>query len=246
MKIPRLVAHRGYTLRFPENTLVGIEAAIKAGALHVEVDVQLSADQVPMLFHDRSLRRICGADGAVHDYRVEELKRLKAMDFGRFGYKFAAERIPTLAEFAQLMARYPEIMAFVELKRVSLERFGISTVLARVQRDLKSVHERCVPISFDLEALAAARKQWSAIGVVLDRWRERRRSPVRELRPEYLFCGREGLPRWGSLRFSGAQVVIYEVAEPEVALKLADRGVEFVETFAIGEMRAALEFANTP
>lgn len=245
MKIPQLVAHRGYPLHYPENTLVGLEAAIRAGARYVEVDVQLSANQEPMLFHDRTLRRICGADGAIHDYSVEQLKRFKAMDFDRFGYKYAAACIPTLAEFAELVARYPEVTAFVELKRVSLERFGVSTVLARVQRDLTSVRERCVPISFDLAALAAARKQWSAIGVVLDRWRERRQSPVRELRPEYLFCDLEGLPWWGPLRFADARVVIYEVAEPAVALQLADRGVGFVETFAVGELRAALEISNS-
>ncbi len=246
MKVPQLVAHRGYTLHYPENTLIGIEAAIRAGARYVEVDVQLSADQEPMLFHDRNLRRICGADGAIHDYPIEQLKRFKAMEFARFGYKYAAERIPTLAEFAELLARYPEVTAFVELKRVSLERLGISTVLARVQRDLKAVRERCVPISFDLKALAAARKQWPAIGVVFDRWRERRQSPVRELRPEYLFCDLEGLPWWGPLRFGGAHVVIYEVAEPAVALTLADRGVDFIETFAVGEMRAAFELSNPP
>ena len=55
MDIPELVAHRGYALHYPENTLIGIEAAIRAGARYVEVDVQLSADKVPVLFHDRTL-----------------------------------------------------------------------------------------------------------------------------------------------------------------------------------------------
>ncbi len=240
MKTPQLVAHRGYALHYPENTLIGIEAAIRAGARYVEVDVQLSADQVPMLCHDRNLRRVCGIDGAIHDYSVEQLKRFKAMEFGRFGYKYAAERLATLTELAALMTRYPEITVFIELKRVSLQRFGISTVLSRVQRDLKNVRQRCVLISFDLEALAAGRKQWPAIGVVFDHWRERRQALVAELRPEYLFCDIDGLPRWGSLRFNDTRVVVYEVAEPAAALVLARRGVNFIETFAVGEMRAAL------
>ncbi|MGF1546037.1 MAG: glycerophosphodiester phosphodiesterase family protein, partial [Thiotrichales bacterium] len=60
-----LVAHRGYALRYPENTLPAIEAALAAGARYVEIDVQLSADQVPVLFHDRSLMRMCEVTGAL-------------------------------------------------------------------------------------------------------------------------------------------------------------------------------------
>jgi glycerophosphoryl diester phosphodiesterase len=240
MKKPQLVAHRGYTLRYPENTLIGVEAAIRAGARHVEIDVQLSADQVPVLFHDRKLQRICGETGAVHDYSVAQLKHFKAMEFNRFGYKFAAERIPTLAEFAELVARHSDVTAFVELKREALERFGPTTVLSRVRRALDGVQARCVIISFDLGVLAAARPQWRAIGVVIDTWRERSQQAIKDLHPEYLFCDVDGLPRWGSLSFGKSRIVVYEVADPELALKLTRRGVEFIETFAVGEMRESL------
>ena len=43
-----LIAHRGWQRRYPENTLAAIEGAITAGALHIEIDVQLSRDGVPM------------------------------------------------------------------------------------------------------------------------------------------------------------------------------------------------------
>lgn len=239
MNVPQLVAHRGYARHYPENTLIAFEAAIRAGAKYIELDVQLSADEVPMLFHDRDLLRICGVAGAIHDYRAEQLRHFKALEFDRFGYRYAAEHIPTLAEFAQLLSRHPDVTAFVELKRISLERFGISTVLARVQQQLKAVQKRCVLISFDLPALVAARRDWRSIGVVLDHWRERRQPVVRDLRPEYLFCDIEGLPRFGSLTFDNAQVVIYEVDDPTAARKLAQRGVTFIETFAIGDMLEA-------
>jgi glycerophosphoryl diester phosphodiesterase len=240
MKNPQLVAHRGYTLRYPENTLIGVEAAIRAGARYVEIDVQLSSDQVPVLFHDRKLQRICGEAGAVHDYPAAQLTRFKAMEFNRFGYKFATERIPTLAEFAELVARYPDVTAFVELKREALERFGPTTVLSRVRRALEGIQTRCVIISFDLGGLAAARAQWPAIGVVVDTWRERNQQAVKDLQPEYLFCDVDGLPRWGSLRFGKSRIVVYEVADPALALKLTRRGAEFIETFAVEEMRESL------
>lgn len=47
-----LVAHRGCAARYPENTLAAVAAALQEGACCVEVDVQLSADRVPVLMHD--------------------------------------------------------------------------------------------------------------------------------------------------------------------------------------------------
>ena len=58
--IPQLVAHRGYSLRYPENTLLAIEQAFIAGACYVECDVQLTQDGVPVLLHDNNLQRTTG------------------------------------------------------------------------------------------------------------------------------------------------------------------------------------------
>jgi glycerophosphoryl diester phosphodiesterase len=124
---------------------------------------------------------------------------------------------------------------------VSLERFGAVTVLHRLRRELESIRRRCVIISFDMEALAVARSQrWPAIGAVVDHWGERKQFALRALKPQYLFCDIDGLPRWGKLAFDGARLVVYEVDQPALALKLARRGVHFIETFAIGEMREAV------
>jgi len=239
--IPTLVAHRGYARHYPENTLVGIEAAIRAGARHVEVDVQLSADGVAVLFHDRTLNRICGVPGAVHDRPLAELRALRATEFDRFGYRFANEPIATLAALAELLAREPAVTAFIELKRVSLERFGSGVVLDSIERDLAPVRNRCIPISFDVAALNAARERgWPSVGGVIDRWSERRDDALARLKPQYLFCDVNGLPRFGRLSVDGARLVIYEVDDPGLGLALAARGVEFIETFDCGGMAAAL------
>ena len=89
---PKLIAHRGYTQHYPENTLLGLEAAIEAGAEYIEVDIQLSKDQVVFLFHDRNLQRLCGQKGALHDYSAAELSRFKASDPDRFAYKYEIGR----------------------------------------------------------------------------------------------------------------------------------------------------------
>ena len=119
MRIPELVAHRGYPQHYPENTLIGIDAAIRAGARYIEVDVQLSADRVPVLFHDRTLDRLCRAPGMIHEFTREELKNFHALEFERFGYKFAQNPITTLAELGALLVRHPQVTAFIEIKRIA-------------------------------------------------------------------------------------------------------------------------------
>ena len=238
----QLVAHRGYVEHYPENTLVGMEAAIRAGARALELDIQLSADEVPVLLHDRTLQRVCNAKGTVHHVPYDELRRLRPMEFERFGYRFANVRVSSLAEFVAFLKGYPGVTAFIELKRSSVEHFGPTIVLNRVLRELEPIAERTVLISFSFDVLLTARKQRvRPLGAVLEKWAQRKLPIVREINPEFLICEVDILPRWGKLRCPNSRLMVYEVTDAALALKLARRGVEFVETFAIGEMLDQLE-----
>src|SRR3990170_526721 len=106
MITPQLVGPRGYPRHYPENTLIGIEAAVAAGARYIEVDVQVSRDRVPVLFHDRNLKRLCGVDGKVHDLRYEELWHLRVAERERFGERFKDVHITRLAELGHLLIRH--------------------------------------------------------------------------------------------------------------------------------------------
>ena len=237
MIIPQLVGHRGYPRHYPENTLIGIEAAVAAGARFVEVDVQISRDRVPVLFHDRGLKRLCGVDGRIQDYRYDELWAFHASEPGKFGDRFNHVHITRLAELGHFLQRHRDVTAFIELKRSSLEHFGVDTMLGLVRRALKPVLKQCVLISYALEALLTARHNgWRQIGVVIDHWKERQQEIVAAIQPQFLFCDVNDLPPAGELRIQGKKLVIFEVAEPRVALDLAKRGVDFIETFAVGEM----------
>ncbi len=237
MVIPQLVAHRGYPRHYPENTLIGLEAAIAAGARFVEVDVQISRDHVPVLFHDHDMKRLCDVHGKIHDLHYEELWRLRVAERQRFGDRFKDVHITRLAELGHLLARQPEVTAFVELKRSSIERFGIEALLTLVRRSLKPALAQCVLISYSLEALMAARNQgWPRIGAVIDRWDEHGQELIAKISPQFLFCDVDGLPREGRLQIDNTKLVVFEVADPKVALTLVPRGVDFIETFAVGEM----------
>lgn len=242
MVLPELVAHRGYTLHYPENTLAAIEAAVRAGAHYVEVDVQLTADGVPVLMHDRNLERMCGVTGMVHEFTIGRLRNLRASEYGRFGYRYAQVPITTLAELVRLLQRQPQVTAFIEIKRAAVERFGVPAVLQKVVRAIEQVQRQCVLISYSQEFLLGAReKGYHSVGVILEKWTDRESEAARNIRPEFLFCDAVDLPRWGKLNVAPAKLAVYEITDPQQAITLARRGVEFIETFAIGEMLAAFE-----
>lgn len=239
---PQLVAHRGYTLHYPENTLLGLEAAVAAGARYLEVDIQLSKDQVPYLYHDRDMQRLCGQQGALHDYNATELSEFRASDKERFGYKFVDNPLTTLIGLVGLMQRHPGVTVFVELKRSSIEKFGHELMVKKVLSVLEPVKSQCVIISYNIESLAHANQEYNwPVGAVTDDWQDRNAKPIVELNPQYLFCDLESLPKKGQLKFYGSRIAVYECTDPDVAMSLHKRGVEFVETFAIGEMIEQLQ-----
>ena len=98
---PLVVAHRGASAAYPENTLESFLAAVRAGAEAVEMDVRLSADGVPVVVHDGDVARTAGATGLVHELTVAELQALDVSG-GRSGHGPA--RIPTLAEVLEALS----------------------------------------------------------------------------------------------------------------------------------------------
>lgn len=89
----------------PENSIAGAAAAIENG-YGIEIDLQMSKDGVPMVFHDYSLERLTDEVGAVAQRTAAEL--------GTMRLKHGEECIPTLAEFLEFVnGRVPLV---VEIK----------------------------------------------------------------------------------------------------------------------------------
>ena len=100
-------AHRGlHNAALPENSMAAFRAAVEAG-YDIELDVQLSRDGVPMVFHDATLARMCAVDGRLSDYTAEELSRMPLAGH-------AEHTIPTLAEVLRMVDG--RVMLLVEIK----------------------------------------------------------------------------------------------------------------------------------
>ncbi len=110
-----LYAHRGLhdnQTEAPENSLQAFRRALNAG-FGIEMDVQLTKDGIPVIFHDFTLKRVCGGEGKICDYTYEELQQ-----FSLCGSK---EKIPKFADVLNMIQG--KVPLIIELK---IERKDIS------------------------------------------------------------------------------------------------------------------------
>lgn len=102
-----LYAHRGLhdnKTDAPENSMKAFRLAAEAG-FGIELDIQLSRDGIPVVFHDFTLQRACGTEGKVNAYSYDELQKFSLFQ--------SEEKIPTLEEvLREINGRVPLIVEF--------------------------------------------------------------------------------------------------------------------------------------
>ncbi len=87
---PLIGGHRGCECKYPENSIEAMAEGISQGADYLEIDVQLTKDHVPIIFHDIDTMAKTGLAGLVQDYTFDQLKErgniptlLEAMTWGK-------------------------------------------------------------------------------------------------------------------------------------------------------------------
>ena len=77
MKGFEIVTHRGVPVQAAENTIVSFQRALELGADAIELDVRLTADGVPVVYHYFQLDENTSARGAIFDFSFEQLQKVK-------------------------------------------------------------------------------------------------------------------------------------------------------------------------
>jgi glycerophosphoryl diester phosphodiesterase len=152
-----VTAHRGHARAAPENTLSAMRKAIESGADYAEMDVQLTADGVIVLLHDRDLKRVAGDSRRLADLSYHELRTL---DVGSlFDPAFAGERVPTLAEVLDLCQG--KIRLNIELKFFDTDR-RLAHAVADLLRE-RHCESDCLVTSLNYEGLVEAKQSNSRL-----------------------------------------------------------------------------------
>ena len=74
------IAHRGLSAKAPENTLFSFDCAIEQGMFHLEFDVQLTSDDIPVVIHDETVDRTTDSNGLVSSFSSNEIAGLNALN----------------------------------------------------------------------------------------------------------------------------------------------------------------------
>jgi glycerophosphoryl diester phosphodiesterase len=168
MRRPLVVSHAACGGHAPENTLAGVRKALELKADAIEIDVQASADGVPVLMHDLTVDRTTNGSGEVAKLSLEQLRILDA----------GGEPVPTFAEVLQITRG--RALLVIEIKQP-----GIESLIANVVREADAVSDVMV-WSFFPQALTTMRAAEPRIpGALLlaadslSRWPEARERALR-------------------------------------------------------------------
>jgi len=235
--IPRLVGHRGYMHRYPENTWLGLEAALKAGACWIEFDLQMCADGRFILLHDADFQRTANTPVSAFNSNAEQLMAISVHEPARLGDRYAPVPVTDLDTVLLKLSAFPKARAMVEIKQESLDRWGLERVMDALLVKLTPCHSQCTLISYSHQALRYTRERSSIdIGWVLGAYDQAHFSRAKRLKPQFLICN-EGKISPQQTPWSGTwQWMLYDISDPALALQWAARGIELIETRAIGTM----------
>ncbi len=155
---PLVFAHRGYSIRYPENTIIAFEKALEAGADVLEMDLWYTADDKVVVLHDSTIDRTTDGTGGVKEKTLDELQEYDAgytftLDDGET-YPFRGEgiRIPSLEE---VIEEFPDAYLNLEMKARD-EKMG--RLLAEVIEE-HGIEDRVLVASFHNRPLREFRER---------------------------------------------------------------------------------------
>jgi glycerophosphoryl diester phosphodiesterase len=109
-----IVAHRGYSVAAPENTMPAFESAYQVGAEAIEYDMQVTRDSHVIILHDQTVNRTTNGKGKIIDLTSSQVEKLDAGY--RFSPRFRGTKVPTLLEILDFAQKHPALAMFAEIK----------------------------------------------------------------------------------------------------------------------------------
>ncbi len=149
----KVLGHRGYRAKYPENTLLSFSKAFAAGADGIECDVQKCGDGHYIIIHDDTIDRISGQSGSVADMKLNVLQEV---DIG-------GQSIPELEEFLNFLP--PDKIINIELKEETLTTADCSIICDLLLKYLD--RKNLLVSSFDHTLLPYFKEHQVTIGMLL-------------------------------------------------------------------------------
>lgn len=142
-------AHRGYSAKYPENTMIAFRSAIEFAIDGIELDVHMTKDGHLVVIHDEKVNRTTNGKGYVKDLTLAQIKELDAGS--KFNPLFKGERIPLLEEVMELLAP-TNLKLNIELKSNVFPYLGMDMEVVKLIEKY-NMQSRTILSSFDHETL---------------------------------------------------------------------------------------------
>ena len=139
-------AHRGFSGRYPENTMLAFKKAVEAGAEGIELDVHFTKDKELVIIHDETVDRTTDGTGRVVDFTYDELSKLDA--HAAFKGQFDFQKIPTLREYFEFVSGIDGFMTNIELKTGVYDYPGIEKAVLELIDEF-DLRDRIIISSFN-------------------------------------------------------------------------------------------------
>lgn len=207
-----IYGHRGASAEEPENTLRAFRRALEIGADGLEFDVQVTADRVPIILHDRRLDRTSSGSGSID---ACTLKSLDGVNFGR------QERIPTLEQTMELVG--DRVHLDIEIKQGGIHR-EVLDVLDRFPASRWAISSFDWTVLEEVRGLSASAEIWLLAMVVSDAlFHAARRVNASGVS---LFSGSLTAESAARLTTAGLDIIIWTVNDPAEAQRVAGLGAK--------------------
>ncbi len=230
-----VIAHRGASAYYPENTMPAFRGAVEMKAEMIELDVMMSRDGIPVVFHDAGLDDHTDGEGRLKDFTLRELKKLDAGSW--FDAEFAGVKIPTLDEV--LSYAKGKIAVNIEIKTEAVGdsiRGGVEEACLELVRK-HGMEDHVIFSSFDYRAVSHLKTLAPEIPAALLFNKKQSEGVLpSELVAKYgadaFNCSFKELnkKRLGDLRQHAIPVFVYTVDNPKRMRKLIDKKVTGIFT----------------
>ena len=245
-----VIGHRGASRDCPENTIAAFDEALHQGADGIELDLQLSRDGVPVVYHDKTLRKAGGGRKRVAQLDLRDIKRLDAGSW--LDKKFRGQHIPTLEEVLARYGRKTRLLLEIKTREGSAGRdrhLLLARSVAALVRQTKT-SDAAMLLSFDGDVLEACAGEAPGLRCVLNLKPPRAlRETLRErLRPLFALSVdvRTLTPAFAAaVREAGKPILAYTCNTPRRLERALRAGAIGVLSDRPGWLKTALERSQT-
>lgn len=227
----RIVAHRAGGNSAPENSIAGLNNAVRLGVDYVEIDVQRTADGAYVLNHDETFSRVAGVTKAVDQMTLAEVKQLDISVA-----KDGSERVPTLEEF--LLAARDRVKVMIELKGHTADRRMADEVSAIVKK--LDIVAQSIIMSLDYDLVVHLETNYPELSTGFCYFLSF--GDVTKLMGDYIIMeeGEATDARISALNQAGKKPVVWTVNTPESMQDFAVKPVDAIITDNMAELQQVL------